>query len=276
MKPNPIVRDDANKQASPPSFQIARVISRPTPILRLLRLLTAPLLVSLLAAPTQASAPIGEVMVATGALTAQSPAGAVRTLTKGSELFEQDRLKTGDKGFAMIRLADFTRIALRPNSEMVLDKFSQQTGQEANEMNVLAGGLRVLTGAIGKQKPEAVKVTTPYASMGIRGTEFIVRLCGERDCAQEDIALKQHQPIQSPSCPQQLDGIPAGAYVVDFHGDVYVRQGAQRIDLRPNEGAYAREGEMQCMPALPNFVVHDRFLIFPLLACETSKSLNKK
>lgn len=246
---------------------------RPTPILRLLRPVAAPLLASLLTATAHAAAPrIGEVMVATGTFTAQNPAGETRKLTKGSELFEQDRVKTGDKSFAMIRLADFTRIAVRPNSEMVLEKFNQQTGQEAEEMNVIKGGLRVLTGSIGKQKPEAVKIGTPYASMGIRGTEFIVRLCGERDCAQEDLALKQHQPIPSPSCPQRLDSIPAGAYVVDFHGDVYVQQGAQRIDLRPNEGAYAREGELQCIPELPNFVVRDPFLVFPLLACEASPS----
>jgi hypothetical protein len=242
---------------------------------RLLRILATPLLVSLSIVTAHAASPIGRVMVATGAVTAQNPAGETRTLTKGSELLEQDRIKTADKSFAMLLLADDTKIAVRPNSEMVLEKFDQRAGQEAQELSVVKGGLRALTGAIGKQQPAAVKINTRYASIGIRGTEFIVRLCGESDCAQEEMALKQHVATQT-SCPQRLDGTPAGGYIVDFFGDVYVQQGSQRVDLRPNEGAYTREGVLQCVDALPNFVVRDPFLIFPILPCESSMSLNMK
>jgi hypothetical protein len=227
-------------------------------------------------APAAAATSIGEVMVITGELTAQSPGAEPRKLAKGAPLFEQDRVRSGDKSFGMLLLADNTKIQVRPNTEIVLTKFNPRYGEEAQELSVVAGGLRVLTGAIGKQKPEAVKVNSRYATMGIRGTEFIVRLCGEADCVQEDYALKQHAATPSPECKDSLAGIPAGDYVVDFYGNVVVHKDGSRIDLKQNQGAYAGTGAMQCLPALPNFVVHDQYLIFPLLACNTSKSLHKQ
>lgn len=225
--------------------------------------------------PAQANNPIGEIMVVTGTLNAEGKEGRTRSLSKGSALFEQDRVRTGDKSFAMLRLADDTKIALRPNSEIVLDKFNKIAGQEASQMNVIQGGLRVLTGTIGKVKPDAVTVNTRYASMGIRGTEFVIRLCGERDCKQEDQALTQFDPVPSPSCPNRLEGVPEGDYIVAYHGQVYVRQASEQIELRKNEGAYSRQTDMRCIGELPNFIVHDPFLVFPIVACETSKVFNK-
>lgn len=220
-----------------------------------------------------AATPIGEVMVATGVVTAQNTAGETRTLAKGSSLFEQDRVKTADKSFAMVKLADDTKIAVRPNSEFVLEKFDQRAGQEAEELRLLKGGLRALTGAVGRQKPEAVKINTPYASIGIRGTDFAARLCGEGDCTQDEKELERHKPIQT-ACPQKLDGTPAGGYVVVFDGGVYAEQGAQRIDLRPIEGAYARERVLQCVAAVPNFMVYDPYLRFITLGDDMLELFN--
>lgn len=220
-----------------------------------------------------AATPVGEVMVATGVVTAQNPAGETRTLAKGSSLFEKDRVKTADKSFAMLKLADDTKIAVRPNSEFVLDKFNQGAGQEAEELRLLKGGLRALTGAIGKQKPEAVKVNTPYASIGIRGTDFAARLCGENDCVLDEKELERHKPIQT-ACPQKLDGTPSGGYVVVFDGGVYAQQGAARVDLRPIEGAYMREGVLQCVAASPNFMVHDPYLRFITLGDDVLELFN--
>jgi hypothetical protein len=112
--------------------------------------------------------------------------------------------------------------------------------------------------------------------MGIRGTEFVVRLCGKTDCKQEDTALTQHVPVPSPSCPDRLEGVPEGDYIVAYHGEVYVQQEARQIALRKNEGAYSREALVQCIGELPNFIVHDPFLVFPIVACETSKVFNVK
>jgi hypothetical protein len=220
-----------------------------------------------------AATPVGEVMVATGVVTAQTTTGETRTLAKGSPVFEQDRVKTADKSFAMLKLTDDTKIAVRPNSEFVLEKFNQQAGQEAEELRLIKGGLRALTGAVGKQKPEAVKVNTPYASIGIRGTDFAARLCGESDCTQEEKELERHKPIQT-ACPQKLDGTPAGGYVVVFDGGIYAEQGAKRIDLRPIEGAYMREGVLQCSAASPNFMVHDPYLRFITLGDDVLELFN--
>jgi hypothetical protein len=237
------------------------------------RIIAASALALACTAAAHAATPIGEVLVATGVVTAQSPVGETRTLAKGSAVFEQDRVKTADKSFAMLKLADDTKIAVRPNSEFVLEKFSQGAGQEAEELRLLKGGLRALTGAIGKQKPEAVKVNTPYASIGIRGTDFAARLCGESDCAQDEKELERHKPIQT-ACPQRLDGTPAGGYVVVFDGGIYAEQGARRVDLRPIEGAYTREGVLHCVSESKNFMVHDPYLRFITLGDDVLELFN--
>jgi hypothetical protein len=57
-------------------------------------------------------------------------------------------------------------------------------GNDSDEatLNLVSGGLRVITGAMAKSNPENYKVRTPVALMGVRGTEFSVVLCGDNVC----------------------------------------------------------------------------------------------
>lgn len=52
-------------------------------------------------------------------------------------------------------------------------------------VRLIKGGLRAITGAIGKAKPEAVRINTATATVGIRGTSFDARIC-DSDCAREE------------------------------------------------------------------------------------------
>ena len=132
---------------------------------------------------------IGEALFVNGVSTAQRPGEAARFLAKGDAITQGDVINTGGRGFAVIGLEDGTKMTLRPNTSFAIDKFSQKPNEESMLMRLLRGGLRAITGAIGKRSSEAVKINTTTATIGIRGTEFDARLCGA-DCRDEATRAK--------------------------------------------------------------------------------------
>ncbi|MFH1603216.1 MAG: hypothetical protein ABIH03_04850, partial [Pseudomonadota bacterium] len=60
--------------------------------------------------------------------------------------------------------------------------FNQSKPESDNVfLNMLRGGLRSVTGLIGKRNRDAVKVSTTTATIGIRGTHFGALMC-QNDC----------------------------------------------------------------------------------------------
>ena len=80
-------------------------------------------------------------------------------------------------------LADDTLVTAGPGSRVeVSDVKFDTTTQEGNIfIRLFKGALHFVTGLIGKQKPENVKIETPTAVMGVRGTEFIVETAGAKE-----------------------------------------------------------------------------------------------
>jgi hypothetical protein len=83
---------------------------------------------------------------------------------------------TAQRAFVVLQFKDGARVTVRPNSTMIIEEYSYLEGEDAVELNLVQGGMRVITGAIAKSDPEAYKVRTPVALMGVRGTEFSVQL----------------------------------------------------------------------------------------------------
>lgn len=143
----------------------------------------------LLGAPYLALAqPAGEVEFVRGVAFAQTGAQLPRAMGKGLALKEGDRLTTAEGATVIFKLQDGTRMTLRPNSEMVVQafKYTETAVAEDNSMvlQLLRGGFRTVTGLIAKGSPESAKVQTATATIGIRGTDFDARLCGQ-DCKAE-------------------------------------------------------------------------------------------
>src|SRR5947207_5814828 len=128
----------------------------------------------------------GEVEFARGVGFAQTAGQTPRTLGKGLELKEGDRLTTSDGGSAIIKLQDGTRMTVRPNSELVLQQyhFKENAPDNSMLMQLVRGGFRAVTGLISKSSPNAARIQTNTATIGIRGTDFDARLCA-KDCGQE-------------------------------------------------------------------------------------------
>lgn len=110
----------------------------------------------------------GEVTLAQG--------GVRRAAVVGEGLLRGDRLSTGPDSAVALTLRDGTVLALGANSALDLAEFTfDTTTHEGNMLVRLArGSLRMITGLIARLQPEQVKVTTPTAVIGVRGTDFIV------------------------------------------------------------------------------------------------------
>lgn len=176
----------------------------------------------------------GEVEFMRGVGFAQSPGQAPRTLGRGLALMEGDRLTTADGASAVVKLQDGTRMTVRPGSEMILTQFKYRQDAQDNGMviSMLRGGLRAITGLISKSSPNAARVQTNTATIGIRGTDFDARIC-QRDCGAEAAQVAQ---------AARPNAVQASAKAVSARGEVSVVDGSgQRRRLVSGGGVYAGE-----------------------------------
>jgi hypothetical protein len=92
--------------------------------------------------------------------------------TVGQRVFEADKVRTGSDGRLGITLKDDTRFSLGPNSEVHLNRFAYapSEGRIGLALNVVRGMAAYVSGRIAKLSPDAVKLETPGAIVGVRGT----------------------------------------------------------------------------------------------------------
>ena len=135
---------------------------------------------------------VGSVKYARGAVTLQNSDGSDARLVAAKEKFKAgDVIKTGPKSFAIITLADDTRMTLRPKTTFAVESMNAKKTEQASAIvRLFRGGMRTITGFISKYNKRGYKVKTPLATIGIRGTEFDARLC-EDDCAQENKNIEE-------------------------------------------------------------------------------------
>ena len=122
---------------------------------------------------------MGEVLKVIGQASAANDAGDIRALEQGAEVQLGETLVTGPNSFLRVKMADQGYIVLRPNSRFQVEKFKQSERDEENEstFNLVKGGFRAVTGAIGKRNKPGVAYKTAVATIGIRGTDLEVADC---------------------------------------------------------------------------------------------------
>ena len=131
----------------------------------------------------------GTVILAKGVVTATNATQQSRVLAKGGGIEEGDVVNTANKSFAVIRMLNNTKLTLKPNTTIAIGAFNIKEGEEEGCINLVKGGLRTVTGLIGQRKPESFNVNTPIASIGIRGTDFITRICAGEECLEDENSL---------------------------------------------------------------------------------------
>lgn len=111
---------------------------------------------------------------AAGEATVITAAGESRALKKGDMITGGDRIETG-RGRVQLRFADGAYVALQPNTVFRVDQYlyaNQPAAQQSAFFSLVKGGMRTVTGTIGKANRDNYKVKTPVATIGIRGTGY--------------------------------------------------------------------------------------------------------
>jgi hypothetical protein len=86
----------------------------------------------------------------------------------------------GSNAFAQIRFSDGGLVSLRSGSEFRIDDYQfkgEEDGSEKAVFSLIKGGLRTISGRIGKTNKQNYRMNTPVATIGIRGTHYGVRQC---------------------------------------------------------------------------------------------------
>lgn len=123
----------------------------------------------------------GTVMQLSGPLMAKKADGKVKLLAIKSEVEQGDTLLTEKETYALIKLIDNSEITLKPNTSFVIEQFSYTAEQPDGDhaiFSLIKGGLRSVTGLLGKRNKERFEMKTPAATIGIRGTTFIAEYIG--------------------------------------------------------------------------------------------------
>ncbi|MDO4637155.1 MAG: FecR family protein, partial [Lautropia sp.] len=155
-----------------------------------------------------------------------SPAG--RPAQTGDWLRAGQLVATGPNGRAQIRFRDGALISLQPDSRFRIDQYVYEQGRQRGFYTLLEGTLRAISGLIGKTNPDDFRLDTPTATIGIRGTEFLVQ---EIHCA--------------PHCaPHQHNGLN----VAVSRGRVLVFNGAGTIDLAPGHATWVASSTARPQP----------------------------
>lgn len=145
--------------------------------LRRTRLCTALAIAAAGVALAAAAADIGQVKVAKGQVSVER-AGQSMPGTVGMRLRTADIIKTGADGSVGITMNDDSLLSAGPNSLLSLDRYAFDTTTNKGEFDasLRKGSLAVISGRIAKESPDAMTVRTPSAILGVRGTEFVVKV----------------------------------------------------------------------------------------------------
>ena len=191
----------------------------------------------LLAAPTQAEANEGQLLLVTGNVTIQrsiaDPQGtsgqapaphagpAVLIPSAGHTVHTGDTIITGYDGRAQIRFSDGSLVSLQPRTEFRIDRYRYDTADQRGFFSLAAGAIRTVSGLVGKRNPADYRLSTPSATIGIRGTQFIVE-----------------QTVCNPDCHP---GNSAGLRVAVTEGHIVVGNRAGYIDVPAGRAAFAAD-----------------------------------
>lgn len=173
-------------------------------------LLAAALLVAAL--PAWAAQVAGTVVNLSGALMARKADGSVKILGVKSEVEQGDTLVSEKGTYAQIKFIDNSEITLKPNTTFKIEAFAYEAGKpaaDAASFSLVKGGLRSITGLLGKRNREKFEMKTPTATIGIRGTTFdadVVEESAEAVAARADYLMASTADLGNsmPAKPLQL------------------------------------------------------------------------
>jgi len=140
--------------------------------------------------------------------------GRTRLLAQGDQICVGETIVTPQSGMAQIRMVDDGLIAIQPQTELKIEKFSYSgTEQDSSLISLLKGTSRFVTGKLGKLHPQNDLIHTPYATIGVRGTDHVASVI----------------------LPDNSAGYEAGTYDKVDQGITFIKTDKGEIDIHPNQ-----------------------------------------
>ena len=167
--------------------------------------------------------------------------GTTRALVKGAEVRSGEKIITADGALAQIRLNDGGFMSIRPGTEMVIDRFNYDEKNAANSnllISLLRGGMRSISGMIGKTNPDGYQIKSNTATVGIRGTD--------------------HEPMVIPPNVPALAALgQPGLYDKVNEGETFIRNQVGLLSIKKGEVGFAAVGQVnmapQALKVIPEF-----------------------
>jgi hypothetical protein len=134
----------------------------------------------------QSRTPVGHVSALTGEVSARDANSREHPLQIGAAIYEGDRLETKMDASLQVSLGDGAEVFLKQNSVLKVSEYVVTDGygkESSSVLDLLSGGLRTITGAIGASSVANYRLQTGVAAIGVRGTEYVVKLCKQDDCS---------------------------------------------------------------------------------------------
>lgn len=179
----------------------------------------------------------------TGTVSVQRTDGRVLALARDSVLVAGDIVLTEKGSSARLRFNDDSTVALRAASRLVIQDFSYQPARPEEDrlvLNLVKGGMRTVSGAIGKRgDPNAHQTRTAAGTIGIRGTDY-----GLMQCADDNDAACQDLKVPGAFLARH-GGIPAGLYMSVFEGTINLTNRVASKDYAQGKSGYVRDDNSQ-------------------------------
>ena len=203
------------------------------PEIGVMRALLAGLAVSLLWTPVAQAATAGQITHLSGTLSAKRADGASKLLSVKSDILEGDTLGTESETYARIKFIDGGEVVMRPGTQLKIENYAYNAAKPENDnvvMSMFKGGLRAVTGLLGKRSREKVSFQTETATIGIRGTHFGALLC-RNDCG--GVPTTGGQPP------------PNGLHVDVTNGSISMSNGAGSVQINAGQFGYVASAGSQ-------------------------------
>lgn len=142
---------------------------------------------------------VGKISAIQGYAVVTDNNGKENQLREGAVLYEGDRVVTTKGAQVELSMIDGAKMRVKPNSAVRITEYVMKSGFETGSRSIIdliKGGLRKITGSIGANPQSIYRFHTGVLTIGVRGTDYIVKLCKENDCSQSagrnDVDTRMH------------------------------------------------------------------------------------
>lgn len=164
----------------------------------------------------------GHVQFVNGAVSLMNASGQSHDILKGEAINEGDVLSSAKNASAQIKMQDGGIIAIRPDTRLKFERFhynGTEDGSERSFFSLIKGGFRAITGAIGHTHKSSYRITTPTATIGIRGTD--------------------HETVQVTAGSELANFTPGGTYNRVNVGETSLTTDKGTVNVLPNQMGFA-------------------------------------